>query len=55
LDELVTVTKNDWVKTYQKDQFSKYFDEYDQDKNGYLSKAEIVLLMRQAFKKPLDH
>ena len=42
---------DDKVKNVSVSKFNKIFDEFDEDQNGYLNKAEMAVLMKKILKK----
>ena len=52
LDEIANaMSDKDRVETYRKCEFEELFHEFDDDKNGYLSKGEMAQFIKVVFQK----
>lgn len=51
LSELKKITSKDRADNYKEEDFEKIFVKFDDDKNGFLEKSELAVLIKQVFKK----
>ena len=45
----------DRVLNYKESQFDYLFDQFDEDKNGFIEKSEMAVFIKQVFKKIKGH
>jgi Ca2+-binding EF-hand superfamily protein len=46
LDEVARNIDEKRAQNYKRDQFNNMFEEFDEDENGFLSKAEMATLIK---------
>jgi Ca2+-binding EF-hand superfamily protein len=51
LNELKKITNEDRAANYKEENFEKLFEKFDDDKNGFMEKSELSVLIKQVFKK----
>lgn len=51
LAELKKIANDGRAENYKEEDFDTIFDKFDEDKNGFLEKSELAVLIKQVFKK----
>lgn len=51
IEHVAKIIEAERAKNYQQDKFDELFDLFDEDQNGFLSKAEMATLIKKTFKK----
>ena len=52
LEGLLKYLKEERRNNYNEANFEKIFDEYDEDKNGFIEKSEMAVLIKKTFRAP---
>ena len=50
LDQVAQIIDEDRAKNYDRNNFEKLFEEFDEDKNGFLSKGEMATFIKKTFR-----
>lgn len=51
MQKVAEIINTDRKNNYDESSFDQMFDNFDEDKNGYLSKAEMAQFLKQAFRQ----
>jgi Ca2+-binding EF-hand superfamily protein len=51
LNEIVKIIEPDRQNNYKPEDYNRIFDEFDEDGNGFMEKAEMSVLIRKVFQK----
>ena len=49
MERVVYVIEQDRRKNYDKNKFNQYFEQFDEDSNGFLSKGEMSQFIKLVF------
>lgn len=52
--ELQKIATEDRKNNFKEEDFEKMFEKFDEDKNGFLEKSELAVLIKHVFKTPAD-
>lgn len=52
IQKLVSVIDFNRAQNYNPDNFEAIFEGFDEDKNSFLSKVEMAMLIKKVFRKP---
>ena len=54
LGDLVQIISSERAQNYKEENFEALFTKFDEDKNGFLEKAEMAVFIKKVFRKPKE-
>ena len=51
MDDVASIIDKERAQSYKREKFEQIYESFDEDDNGFLSKAEMATLIKKTFKK----